>query len=114
MEEGTVAPCGVVAQPDGSVRWRVWAPKAPHGRLVLLDGDRRHARPMEAEPGGYFTHAEPGVAEGQRYAYRLDNGPERPDPCSLWQPDGVHRASAVLFPERFPWTDRGWAGVPRQ
>src|SRR5262249_42597920 len=39
---------------------------------------------------------------------------ERPDPCSPWQPDGVHRPSAVLFPDRFAWTDHDWKGVARQ
>ena len=34
-------------------------------------------------------------------------GQNAPIPCSLWQPDGVHRPSAVLFPERFPWYGRG-------
>src|SRR5205823_843789 len=69
---------------------------------------------MQPEEGGYFRHAEPHVREGQRYAYRLDNTQERPDPCSSWQPDGVHRPSAVLFPGRFPWTDQGWHGVRRE
>jgi maltooligosyltrehalose trehalohydrolase len=63
---------------------------------------------MAAEGAGYFAHAEPGIPEGQRYAYRLDNGPERPDPASLWQPDGIHQPSAVLYPEDFPRHARPW------
>jgi maltooligosyltrehalose trehalohydrolase len=114
MGQEGVQGCGPAAQPDGSVRWRVWAPNAGQVDLVLIDGDRRHAVPMRREDGGYFTHTAAGVAEGQRYAYRLDGGPERPDPCSPWQPDGVHRPSAVHFPDRFPWTDRGWPGVRRE
>ena len=35
---------------------------------------------------------------GQRYGFRLDGGPLRPDPASRWQPDGVHRPSAVYVP----------------
>src|SRR6185437_540639 len=81
--------------------------------LVLIDGEKRRIRPMEKEERGHFRHNEANVPEGQRYAYRLDGGPERPDPCSLWQPDGVHGASAVVFPERFSWNDRNWRGVPR-
>jgi maltooligosyltrehalose trehalohydrolase len=82
--------------------------------LVLLDGPRRRAVPMEKEDTGHFRHVELDVPEGQRYAYRLDGGPERPDPASLWQPDGVHAPSAVVRPERFTWTDQSWRGVPRQ
>jgi maltooligosyltrehalose trehalohydrolase len=69
---------------------------------------------MRKEEGGAFVHTEAHVAEGQRYAYRLDNGPERPDPASLWQPDGIHAPSAVLRPEQFRWGDRPWPGVARE
>jgi maltooligosyltrehalose trehalohydrolase len=69
---------------------------------------------MTPEESGYFLHTETGVADGQRYAYRLDGGPERPDPVSLWQPDGVHQPSAVLRPEHFTWSDAGWRGIPRE
>src|SRR5262245_5571760 len=106
--------CGALGLPDGSVCWRVWAPRAGQVELVLLDGDRRRAVAMAPEGRGYFVHTEANVPEGQRYAYRLDGGPERPDPASLWQPEGVHAPSAVVRPERFAWTDRRWAGVPRE
>jgi maltooligosyltrehalose trehalohydrolase len=106
--------CGVVSRPDGSVRWRVWAPRAKQVELVLIDGERRRAVPMQREERGFFQHVEANVAEGLRYAYRLDGGPERPDPCSLSQPDGVHAASAVVRPDRFAWTDQNWKGVRRE
>jgi maltooligosyltrehalose trehalohydrolase len=82
--------------------------------LVLIDGASRQAHAMEAETRGYFRLALPNVREGQRYAYRLDGGPERPDPASLWQPDGVHAPSAVVRPERFAWSDAAWGGVRRE
>jgi maltooligosyltrehalose trehalohydrolase len=63
---------------------------------------------------GYFSYAAANITEGQRYAYCLDGGPERPDPASRWQPDGVHQPSAVLRPEHFTWSDHGWTGVARQ
>jgi maltooligosyltrehalose trehalohydrolase len=63
---------------------------------------------------GYFSHTAANVAEGQRYAYRLDGGPLRPDPASRWQPDGVHHASAVLRPEAFVWSAQHWTGIARQ
>jgi maltooligosyltrehalose trehalohydrolase len=37
---------------------------------------------------------------------------DRPDPCALWQPDGVPGPSAVYTPSTFPWTDGGWKGLP--
>jgi maltooligosyltrehalose trehalohydrolase len=111
MEQPMAGRCGAVGQPDGSVRWRVWAPRARRVDLVLIDHGRRRSVPMAREEGGHFGHTEADVAEGQRYAYRLDNGPERPDPASLWQPDGIHAPSAVLRPERFAWSGRPWPGV---
>ncbi len=114
MEQWEQRRCGALGRSNGSVQWRVWAPRANQVDLVLIDGDRRRRLPMEAEGRGYFRHTEAAVPEGQRYAYRLGDGPERPDPCSLWQPDGVHRPSAVLFPERFPWSDAAWVAPKRE
>jgi maltooligosyltrehalose trehalohydrolase len=111
--------CGAIMNSDGTVTWRVWAPHASAVELVLLDGASTARVPgrrcaMVAEEGGYFRHTEAGIEEGRRYAFRLDGGPERPDPCSLWQPDGVHTPSAVYAPGRFAWTDQTWRGVRRE
>ncbi|MCC6418778.1 MAG: malto-oligosyltrehalose trehalohydrolase [Gemmataceae bacterium] len=114
MEDRQVRRCGAWARPDGSVRWRVWAPRASKVELVLIEGSRREAVAMAPQERGYFRYERGKVPEGQRYAYRLDGGPERPDPASLWQPDGVHAASAVVRPGRFTWTDRNWRGVRRE
>jgi maltooligosyltrehalose trehalohydrolase len=106
--------CGAVGLPDGSVRWRVWAPNARRVDLVLVDGKQRRALPMASAPGHCFSLTRRDVPERQRYAYALDGGPERPDPCSLWQPDGVHGPSALVRTKRFRWTDVDWKGVPRE
>jgi maltooligosyltrehalose trehalohydrolase len=106
--------CGAIGASGDSVCWRVWAPRAERVELVLLNGSQRRSLPMQREEHGFFHCLLSEVPEGQRYAYRLNNGPERPDPCSLWQPDGVHNPSAVVRPERFTWTDQNWKGVPRE
>jgi maltooligosyltrehalose trehalohydrolase len=105
--------CGAVGLPDGSVLFRVWAPAARRVDLILLDGAARREFAMQPEAGGYHRHREPDAPAGQRYAFRLDDGPERPDPCSLHQPEGVHGPSAVVRPERFAWTDGAWKGIAR-
>lgn len=97
-----------------SVKWRVWAPRAKAVELVLLRGGPEKPHLLTKDSWGYHAAELSEVEEGQRYAYRLDGGPLRPDPCSLWQPEGVHRPSAVFFPESFPWTDQAWRGVPRE
>ncbi len=113
MTGTTVRSCGALELRDGSVSWRLWAPRAKQVELVFVDGDRRRAAPMRREERGFFQHTETNVPVGQHYAYRLDGGPERPDPCSLLQPDSVHGPSAVVLPSRFAWTDRSWQGIAR-
>jgi maltooligosyltrehalose trehalohydrolase len=82
--------------------------------LVLIDGAARREVPMQQEGRGYHRYIEADTPPGRRYAYRLDDGPDRPDPCSLWQPEGVHGPSAVVLPEQFSWTDRDWKGLRRE
>jgi maltooligosyltrehalose trehalohydrolase len=81
--------------------------------LVLIDDAGRREIEMERQNQGFHVASREGVAAGQLYAYRLDGGPERPDPCSLWQPRDVDGPSAVVFPDRFGWTDQSWRGVPQ-
>ena len=93
--------CGALMRAEGSVCWRVWSPYARSMDLALFPepGECRVIE-MQPEPGGYFVHSEADVDEGQRYAFRIDHGVERPDPKSRWQPEGVHRPSAVFATER--------------
>jgi maltooligosyltrehalose trehalohydrolase len=107
-------PQGACRQADGGVLWRVWAPRCDNVQLVLFrDGQPRRIA-MQAEDNHCFTHRESGADDGQRYAYALPDGQELPDPASRWQPDGVHRPSAVFSPGRFGWSDAAWEGVPRE
>ncbi len=104
---------GAVALEDNAVQWRVWAPNVERVDLVLTGGPRGTLA-MRGEGEGFFVHTEPDVVEAQRYAFRLNGGEERPDPCSLWQPDGVAGPSAVVRPGRFEWSDNPWKGVARR
>jgi len=69
---------------------------------------------MTPEGFGYFTCRQSDVRAGLRYAFRLDDGREYPDPASRWQPDGVHQPSALWFPTEYKWGDGSWRGVPRE
>ncbi len=120
--------CGPLPRAGDSICWRVWAPSARSVELVLHPGAPalHAAQPnmgrssaggearrivMAPEPDGYFVHTEPDVPDGQRYGFRLDGGPERPDPASLWQPDGIHQPSAVVRLDRFAWSEGDWGGI---
>jgi maltooligosyltrehalose trehalohydrolase len=102
---------GAIPGEDGSILWRVWAPLAQQVDLILVNGEERRNIAMEREDHGFHRTVLQSVPEGQRYAYLLDGGPARPDPCSLWQPEGVDGFSAVVIPDRFSWTDQNWKGI---
>jgi maltooligosyltrehalose trehalohydrolase len=68
---------------------------------------------MAPEGGGYFVHRQLPVAQGLPYAFKLGDGRDYPDPASRWQPHGVHRPSAVFFPQSYRWSDAAWRGVAR-
>ncbi|MFV0429013.1 MAG: malto-oligosyltrehalose trehalohydrolase [Arachnia sp.] len=71
----------------------MWAPKARSVELCC----RGRRVPMATAPGDWFVAADE-LAPGTRYGFSVDGGPVRPDPSSLWQPDGVHGLSAIVDP----------------
>jgi maltooligosyltrehalose trehalohydrolase len=77
---------------------------------VSLVGQERSVA-LEPAPRGYHVGVLDDVPVGTRYLLRLDDGPERPDPASRCQVEGVHGPSMVVEPG-FPWTDAGWLGRP--
>src|SRR5262245_27681295 len=103
--------CGALLADDGRCLWRVWAPKAHDVELVLSAPSEAIA--MSPAGRGYFAAELANIAEGRRYAFRLDGGEPLPDPASCWQPEGVRAASAVWNPRSFAWHDAGWRGVAR-
>jgi maltooligosyltrehalose trehalohydrolase len=76
---------------------------APAERLVRMESGER----------GYHHAVAEGVEPGSLYLYRLDEGGERPDPASRFQPQGVHGPSQVVSPD-FEWEDGRWFGLPLQ
>ncbi|MBX7111340.1 MAG: malto-oligosyltrehalose trehalohydrolase [Dehalococcoidia bacterium] len=95
---------------DGGVRFRVWAPDAERVE-VEIEGTQRGTLPLQREDGGYHAGLFAGLSAGARYRYRLDGRGPFPDPCSRFQPGGVHGPSEVIDPT-FPWSDADWPGIP--
>jgi maltooligosyltrehalose trehalohydrolase len=93
---------------EGGIRFSLWAPTARDVALAL-DGSEI---PMPQDEGGWRRLTVPQVRPGARYAYRIDGGLTVPDPASRFQPDDVHRASAVVDPTLFDWSDGAWTGRP--
>jgi maltooligosyltrehalose trehalohydrolase len=103
---------GVEVQPGGGVHARVWAPA--RRRVELVRDGSADGTPLDPEGDGFFSGAVAALGPGDRYWFRLDGGPLRPDPASRYQPDGPHGPSQVIDPDAFAWTDDGWAGLERE
>jgi len=101
------SPLGAAWQENGLCTFLVWAPRVRRLTLRLLD--RKESIAMAGLSLGYHYAAAERMAPGDRYAFSLDGGPDRPDPASRHQPLGVHGPSAVVDPA-LPWTDRSWRG----
>ncbi len=93
---------------DEGVRFALWAPSAKNVSL-LLDGAEH---PMPDLGSGWRQLSVPDALAGQRYAFRIDGGLVVPDPAARFQPEDVHRASEVIDPRAYAWSDEAWAGRP--
>lgn len=93
---------------DGTARFRVWAPEAARVDVVFEDGNDQPFA-LTREDGGYFS----GVTStsARLYKYLLDATGPYPDPCSRFQPQGVHGPSLLVDPSAFAWTDAKWPGI---
>jgi malto-oligosyltrehalose trehalohydrolase len=107
-------PHGAEMQPDGGVRFRLWAPGCHQVQVELEDpGETATARtiPMTQEPGGWHAVVAPLAAAGTRYRFALPDGLRVPDPASRFQPADVHGASEVIDPAAYAWQS-DWSGRP--
>ncbi|HKP24653.1 MAG TPA: malto-oligosyltrehalose trehalohydrolase [Dongiaceae bacterium] len=102
-------PFGAQVQPEGRVRFRLWAPGQERVSLAI---DQQQPVPMERGDGGWFELTTQLALAGSRYAYRLPNGTHVPDPASRRQAETVHGPSLVVDPLSYAWRHAGWRGRP--
>lgn len=100
---------GAIVLRNGRTRFRVWAPHVKRIDLVLSGSGR--VEPMIPLECGYYETILDGAPPGTQYMFRLDGERDRPDPCSRFQPDGVHQASEVVGRD-FEWTDAAFQPQP--
>jgi maltooligosyltrehalose trehalohydrolase len=102
-------PFGAETGPEGSLRFRIWAPDC---RELRLSGAGGVDLPMRREAGGWFEVETGALEPGDAYAYRLPDGRKVPDPAARAQSVDVHGASLVVDPRSFRWRNPDWNGRP--
>jgi malto-oligosyltrehalose trehalohydrolase len=94
---------------DGrTTRFRVWAPDAE--RIAVVHASGETLTELDRAPRGYFVGASDAAPPGTLYRFLVDEQGPWPDPCSRYQPEGVHGPSMVVD-TRFQWTDSAWRGI---
>ena len=67
---------------------------------------------MQKDDRGYFHAFAEGVIAGDRYCFLLEGDRCFADPCSQYQPEGVHGPSCVVDHTQYHWQDATWVGRP--
>jgi maltooligosyltrehalose trehalohydrolase len=91
---------------DTKTSFVIWAPN--HESVELFLGGQAFS--LRKDDFGYWQTDVENVKAGDNYMFKIDQGVQIPDPASLYQPEGVHGASAVVD-RAFGWNDHEWRGL---
>src|SRR4051812_48287040 len=99
-------PFGAEMQPDGSVRFAVWAPGAASMQVAVEDTGE--LLPMKCSEDGWHRLTTNAARAGSLYRFVLPGGLRVPDPASRFQPQDVDGPSEVINPEAYTWRSLHW------
>lgn len=102
---------GATLQPDGSVLFSVWAPRAQRVTVRLERPRSAETFALERNAGALYQAIVRDVEPGADYKYLLDDDRERPDPVSRFRPEGVHGPTRIVDPAAYRWSDQAWRGL---
>jgi len=102
-------PFGAELQPDGSVRFRLWAPA--QASVAVRIGSAA-AELMRRSEDGWHELVSSQAQAGSTYRFVLGDGALVPDPASRYQPNDVHGPSEIIDAVAYRWTDAYWHGRP--
>ncbi len=94
----------------GRCEFVVWSPLLKEVALKTVSPEERLI-PMDRDANGYWRTYVENVFPGSFYFYRLEDGRDRPDPASYFQPEGVHGPSQIVDHGSFNWEDGTWSGI---
>lgn len=103
-------PYGTELLPNGSVRFRLWAPE--HQRCCVQLVGQKEPLAMLPFDHGWHELITYDAKLGSRYLFSFENGAAVPDPASRFQPDDGNGPSEVIDPEAYEWQDDQWRGRP--
>lgn len=106
----------VVDREEGKVLFSVFALDKGGVTLLLKSGERGEVETIPMEEGEkHLYHA---LVEGRgldlEYKFRLEGQGDFPDPCSQYQPGGVHGFSRVVDHGAYTWGDKAWKGIQQE
>ena len=95
---------------NGVCEFTLWSPLKEKAALHLVSPQEKLLPMVKQELGYWYVKAD-NIEPGTLYYYRLEDGQDRPDPASHFQPQGVHKASAVIDHSNTSWQDSEWTGI---
>jgi len=111
MKRKHVMPFGAECREDGSVRFRLWAPKLQRVEVALEDKNSRTLSLVRHDEG-WFELVTREACAGTHYNFQINRQLRVPDPASRFQPFDVNGPSEVVNPSAFDWQDKEWRGLP--
>lgn len=104
---------GALLNPDNTCTFKIWAPLHDTVSLHFISPEAQWI-PMKKNDLGFFSVTVENIDPSTRYFYNLDGKKDCPDPASFFQPEGVHKASAIVNHNEFVWTDEHWKGIAQK
>ena len=95
---------------NGVCEFTLWSPLKEKAAVHLVSPQDK-LLPMTKQELGYWYVKADNIEPGTLYFYQLEDGQDRPDPASYFQPQGVHEASEVIDHSNTNWQDSEWAGI---
>ena len=102
-------PFGAQLQPDGTVRFRLWAPAQASVAVTIGSAP---PEPLRRVDDGWHELVSSQVQAGSTYRFVLGDGTLVPDPASRFQPTDVHGPSEIIDAVAYRWADAHWHGRP--
>jgi maltooligosyltrehalose trehalohydrolase len=91
-------------------RFRVWSPFTKDIKVKIFPSGQIFQLVKEDEQ--YWSGEFDNIPPGTKYMFRINDGMEKPDPMSNFQPEDVHSASQVVDHSSYRWGDSNWEPIP--